>query len=145
MLVNAIKACGSYTYCFSWALASKCGQPTSFLQVLLWYMFFRIGWTGHGGLLSIFIGFMIFITQFLDDARMSKSISSSLVKLCSRILCPWMFSLIYWSMFYCQICEFVLYKISNSCFYTKLWFGLTLIYFPKDKQRRLTHPSVSLS
>ena len=49
-----MQGCWSFTCCFSWTLgsSSKCGQLKSFLQVLLWSMFFRTGSTGSTSFFS---------------------------------------------------------------------------------------------
>ena len=46
--------CWSFTCCFSrtYGSSSKCSQPKSFLQVLLWQMFFRTGSTGSTSFFS---------------------------------------------------------------------------------------------
>ena len=71
----------------------KCGQLKSFLQVLLWQMFFRTGSTGstsiflEGGQLIILIDCLFFLSPFLDLHRMSISTVSFLAQLGSGILC----------------------------------------------------------
>ena len=49
-----IQDCWSFTCCFSGTLGSlsKCSQLKSFLQVFLWYIFFRTGSTSSTSLLS---------------------------------------------------------------------------------------------
>ena len=85
--------CLSFTCCFSWTLGwlSKCSQFKSFLYVLLWWCSSELAqlvpfpFFFEEDLLVILIDCIIFLSPFLDVARISTLTVSSLAMLDSGI------------------------------------------------------------